>query len=295
MHGPGGPAGDRIATVWTPYAANPALAPTHISDAVARLATVALRDKLAVVASCVGSKQGSLRALLWFGAEGRVRAARIGGFGDAAVEACVARELMDLTLAPSAQPSEIACDLATGADTPWRVTPERYEVLEVTRSGGLVTTTTAGRSKRFPGELAHLVLAEPSTPGELLAHPLTRASVGWPVLVAIKASGGAPVFVAVAASIHQSPPSGLTLQPDGGALRICASGQPERRAPLVDYRAIDRELAAAVAGCQEPCERSAAIAIAGTFVAKDLVAAASAARRAGLEPWVADKAICGTR
>jgi hypothetical protein len=277
-----------LAQVWTPMAASTQLVEARVP--AERVVTAAVRARLTAIASCTAGKHGSLRVMLGFAADGSLRRVRTGGFGDAAVEACVPPALGPLKLAAAAGPFELACDLSTGLDTPWRVTTARSETVVVTagevRFGG---TSIAAGAPALPAGHSYLVLADPDTPGPVVDRALGLASAGWPVLVAIQSSGGPPVFVALAAS---SPPRGIVMQPAAGALAVCTAGTQARSARLVDVRAVDRATAETLAACVAPCERAISLATTGRFVAKDLVAAASAARRAGIEPVIVQSARC---
>jgi len=281
VRAPGEPSSGIVTDVWTPYAAS--AQPARSTGERAERVTGALRDRLPAIDRCLADNRGSLRAMLRFQADGSLMRARIGGFGNAAVEDCVARAVGDLKLVAVAEPVEVACDLSTGLDTPWRVTVERYRVLHV--------TSAAVEPALDDAHHGTLVLAEPDAPGALIDRALVDAASVGPVLVAVQASGGAPVFVALAASSSIGPGRGISLEPDGNALHACASATPVQTAALVDVRAVDRMVTSVVAGCAAPCDRQAAIGVGGRLFAKHLVAAASAARRAGLEPIV----VRGTR
>ena len=76
----------------------------------------------------------------------------------------------------------------------------------------------------------------------------------------------------------------VQLRTDMGKLRACLPGTKfsDAPVPLLDARGLDRVLAAVAEDCAAtPCEPTVVVGTSGLFVAKDLVATTSAARRAG--------------
>ncbi len=265
-----------------------------MSTGLATHVTTALAGRLAAIDRCLAGKPASVRAMLSLLPDGTLLRARVGGSGSAIIEDCVARAIGELALPPPGDAVELACDLSTGGDTPWRVTPERYTVIDVGSSElRIAGNSIAEGAPPLTAEHGYLVLADAAAPARLVDRALALTAPGWPVLVAIHASGGAPVFVGLAGDTPAT--SGVTLAPQSGSLATCGRGQTAQRPALVDVRAVDRALAATLAACATPCERVARIATAGPLVAKELVAAASAARRAGLDPLVVRGAGCTDR
>ncbi|HEY4244600.1 MAG TPA: hypothetical protein VGM88_32525 [Kofleriaceae bacterium] len=152
-----------------------------------------LRARHAALDACFGpaAPTGSLRVM--FGLDrGGARSVRVGGLGDAAGEACVAKALADVPLhVPEPQADEdwnanqdIACDLTRGDARPWRVTPAAYDVLAVSRTGD---------SRRVVHGTV-LVLADPDATGEQLAGAFGQASDADATVFAVRDGDGA-VFV----------------------------------------------------------------------------------------------------
>jgi hypothetical protein len=131
-----------------------------------------------------------------------------------------------------------------------------------------------------------LVVGEPDAPAHVLDYGLWWAPKGA-TLVAVKASGGAPVFLGMGDSGAQrqvlTDKRVLQLRTDNGRVRACISGETlDATAPILDPKAMDRVLEAAVAACKRTaCEPTIVVGTSGEFVMKDLVATTSAARRAG--------------
>jgi hypothetical protein len=131
-----------------------------------------------------------------------------------------------------------------------------------------------------------LVIAEPDAPSQGIEYALWWAPAGS-TLVAVKASGGAPVLLAMGDSrADRMPVTGqrvVQLRTDGNRLRACIPGvQLPDSAPILDPHALDAVLAKVFLECQkQPCEPTIVVGTTGEFIAKDLVAATSAAKRAG--------------
>jgi hypothetical protein len=122
-----------------------------------------------------------------------------------------------------------------------------------------------------------LVIADPDTPGGTLATALQPGA-----LVAVRAAGGAPVLLGIVDSADRA-----QVRVDGGKLDACGG----EGAPLLDARALDAVVARA---CTSGCGDRITIGNDGRHTAKDLVAAASAIRRAHRDPVLAD-APCPTK
>jgi hypothetical protein len=278
---------------WTPFAAEPPAADAPAQSIAA--VTTALRDRLGMVENCFDGARGIVRAMLAFDASGALAAVRTGGIGESTVEACVATALAGVAVAPSTQRFELACDFTRGGDAPLRVSPDAgYTVIELTPTQARSRTSVrelpargANRGVTMLGTASTvLVVAEPDAPGHGIEYALWWAPPG-PTLVAVKASGGAPVLLGMGDSRAQRAAATtrrvLALRTDGGELRACIPGvELAATAPLLDPHAMDRVLAAAVAACkQSPCEPTVIVGTTGDFIAKQLVATTSAARRAG--------------
>src|SRR5262249_13281567 len=126
-----------------------------------------------------------------------------------------------------------------------------------------LTAGTAGPLRVTPDAgytAATLVVADRDTPGAAGVPP---GAVG-----AVRADAGAPALVGVALHADRA-----QVRVDGGKLAACG-GEGE---PLLDARALDAVVARA---CTSGCGDRITIASDGRHTAKDLVAAASAIRRA---------------
>ena len=295
----------RLVREWTPFAHGPTASEAdakHVVDAV----TTAVRARMTALEQCFDGARGAVRAMLAFDVAGRSAGVRAGGIGDSAIEQCVATALGSISVAAFA-PLEVACDFTRGGTAPLRVSPDAgYTVIELTDREARSRTSTreipprgAHRSVTMLGTASTvLIVAEPDAPSHGLEFALWWAPAGN-TLVAVKASGGAPVFLGMGDSRTQrlATTSKRVLQLDTheGKLRACIPGtELPDTAPLLDARAMDRVLAAAVAACrQTACEPTVVVGTSGDFIAKELVATTSAARRAGLQQLSIGGPACG--
>jgi hypothetical protein len=292
LHTPGGttPAARELKE-WTPFAsiAQPDDPATKTIEAV----TAAVRERVAGIDQCFDGARGAVRAMIVLDL-GRIRAMRVGGIGDSAMELCIGRAIAGFTVAAS-PPVEIACDIERGGHAPLRVSPDAgYDVIEVrpteAQHGASVRTLPPRGSARSVTALGRsstvLVVAEPDAPAHGLEYALWWAPAG-PTLVAVKASGGAPVVLGMGDSrmqrIANSSKRAVQLRTDNGRMRACIPGeQLDASAPILDPKQMDVVMAAVAASCQRvACDPTVIVGTSGEFIAKDLVATTSAARRAG--------------
>lgn len=284
----------RVPREWTPFAAE-AAGPAEGAAALVAAVTTHARSRLAAIEHCFDGARGAVRAMIAIRANGGVETTRAGGLGDSAIEQCIGLALGGLAIAPPLRPVEIACDFARGGEAPLRVSPDAgYTVIEVTARELRTRTSVREIPPRgtrpvvtsLGATSSVLIVAEPDAPAHGLAAALWWAPAGT-TLVAVKASGGAPVFLGMgdgrAERAAATDRRVVELRTDGGRLRACVGGEPlAASAPLLDPRAMDGVLAAVVAACaREACEPTVVVGTRGEFVAKDLVATTSAARRAG--------------
>ncbi|HWO20685.1 MAG TPA: hypothetical protein VNO30_18085 [Kofleriaceae bacterium] len=284
-------------TPWTPFALDPAEA-ENVSEQVARAAEGALRGKLPSIDACFASSPvtGSLRAMLAVDSSGELSSVRAGGLGDKAVEACVENAVTGLrVMLPSETSGELACDLSRGDARPWRVTPDRegYGVVEISR-----TRVRAGDQMLSLGEepdtladhAVYLLVADADAPGPLLWLALRWTADATATLVAVRAggsSGGPPVLVGAgltaAADVEDAELARPTLEVGAAAVTACA-GSWTHTGRLADPAAVDGAAQQLAGRCRtHACGNTLAIAVDRDAVAKDLVAVASAARRAGFD------------
>jgi hypothetical protein len=278
---------------WTPFAAE-STATDDIAKPLVDATTAVMRERLPGVEACFDDMRGAVRAVIGFDMWGRIKSLRAGGVGDAAVEACIESALGDFTVPAPTAPVEVACDFTRGGVSPLRVSPDAgYAVIELTRTHATyrmmvreVPSRDVPRASPLYLQSAALIVAEPDAPAHVLEYGLWWAPKGT-TLVAVKASGGAPVFLGMGDSGAQrqvlTDKRVLQLRTDNGRLRACITGETlDATAPILDPKAVDRMLEAAVAACKRTaCEPTIVVGTSGEFVVKDLVATTSAARRAG--------------
>jgi hypothetical protein len=281
----------RLTHEWTPFALLPVVADETVSTPAAAEMTDAIRERLSVVDNCFKNTDGVVRAMLAIDTTGAMQPVRAGGLGDAAVERCVALALDGLKIRPPTQSVELACDFARGRpDAPLRVSPDGgYTVVQVSANEVRVDGATHALPARqritsLGVKSTVLVVADPDATPEGLDFALWWAPP-TSTIVAIKAAGGAPVFAGMGdsrADRVKTDKRVLQLQTDNGRMRVCLAAAELGDAALVDFRAMDAVMAKSRAACDtQGCEPTIVIGTRGTFVAKDLVATTSAARRAG--------------
>ena len=281
---------------WTPFAAE-GTATDDLAKPIVDAVTTLSRARLPAVEQCFDGATGAVRAVIGFDMWGRIKSLRAGGIGDSTIETCIETALGDFTVSEPKAPVEVACDFTRGGDAPLRVSPDAgYTVIELTSrevrnrsSVREIPPRGSARSVTMLGASSSvLVIADPDAPGHGLEYALWWAPAGT-TLVAVKAAGGAPVFVGMGDSRAErearTEKRVVELRTDNGMLRACIPGvQLDATAPLLDPRAMDRVLQAVVAACkQTPCDPTIVVGTSGEFIAKDLVATTSAARRAGFQ------------
>lgn len=257
---------------------------------VAERAAARLGEHVAELDACVAGKTGSLTAMLAVAPDGTL-GVRAGGLGDKRAEDCVATAIGKLHVDGASQPVELECVLAVRGGGPLRVTVESAAArVEVSRSD---VRTPAGTYAfdALPEEAAWddtvLVIVDPDVPSVELSRVLAWTARAPAVLVAVRADGGAPVFVALApdrgTGTVREPRLGVVVA--NKTLHACAADH-RGNASLLDARRVDATVAAALAACAT-CDDAVEVGVGREHVAKDLVGAASAVRRAGRDPVIA--------
>jgi hypothetical protein len=285
-------------TAWTPYALRDALAPEADSLPVAIAVRAELAKRLAQVDLCLTGKTGSVVAMLEVAGDGSARS-RVGGIGHKPTEDCIASAIADVRVAAPSQSVEIECGFGAGASGPLRVTVEAgYELVEVAPTELKYRDATHELAPlvapRPPAGMTRLVIAEPGVGAAALQSALAWVADSAAVLVAVRADGGPPVFLAMAPDLRSATvhPHRIALRVDGGMLHACVDATTEPGVSLLEPKTIDAMLQRVLARCSEACDEVVEIGAGGTHVAKDLIAAVSAVRRAGLDPVLGDAAAC---
>ncbi len=282
---------------WTPFAMDPAEA-ASMNERAARAAEGAMRGKLPAIDECFASSRvtGSLRAMLAVDSDGTLTSARVGGLGDKAIEACVENAMTGLrVMLPMETSGELACDLSRGDALPWRATLDRegYGVVEISR-----TRVRFGDQMLSAGEVPDtlsdhpmfVLVADPDAPGALLALAMRWTGDADKTMVAVRGAGppGAPPqlvgvgHTSTAGSGEGEDPRAM-LEIGAAGVTACASTWTHT-AKLADPAAVDGAAQQLAAKCRSlSCSTSLVIAVDADAVAKDLVAVAGAARRAGFE------------
>jgi hypothetical protein len=299
---------------WMPFAQRLAFeaAPREVPGRLARAVEGALRAQLPAMASCLAGSgaAGSLRLQLALGSRVGASDVRVGGLGDAVIEACVENaaatarwELIDLDLL------HVACDLARGDAQPWRLTPARHAdaVVDVSRgrvvrgAQTLAAGVQLGEVSELDGDQPYLVIADPDVSGAQLSLGLYWAREAEAVIVGVRpARGQAPIYVgtgATATSVpedfdDEAPLPTLAL----GERHVAACLQQWRAdAPLADGRAVDDAARQLAARCRsQPCMKALVIELRDGAVAGELPGLAAAARRAGLPDPIVIPATTGS-
>ncbi len=273
---------------WTPFQIGAHNNPQGSFEMVAHT-RAAVEARLAQLDACFGQATGSVRALVRIG-DGHVTLTRAGGLGDRGVETCIEAALQPLVV-PGADAIEVACDLARGDDVPWRVTKQPgWLEIDVARDGARIAgetqlLETAGKAylddhqRVAPGAL---VVADREASGTAIAKAAAWVN-GFPiVVVAIADPPRAPRFLALA---HSSITHGINehrahqaIAVAGKGVRTCRDGKPTG------------DLMALVGACTGSCG-SVTLALEDATV-PDIVAAADAARSAGVTRLVVDTLGC---
>ena len=281
-----------IRNEWTPFAfiTQPEASVAQTVEGV----TTAVRDRLSSIDRCFDGARGVVRAMIELNEAGHTEKLRIGGIGETAIEGCVEKALAGITV-NAGPPVEIACDVTRGGDAPLRVSPDAgYTVIELTareaRNDSSVRELPPrgrGRSVTAIGaKSAVLVVAEPDAPARGIDYALWWAPPAA-TLISVKASGGAPVFLGMGDSRAERQAATekrvVQLRTDGGRMRACIPGeQLDASAVLLDPKQMDAVMKVVKSACErQACEPTIVVGTSGDFIAKDLVATTSAARRAG--------------
>lgn len=272
--------GQKVA--WTPFAVG-AFAPERATN-VARATEAALRGRAAKLDTCFPpGSAGSLRTLLGVQGNGTVAMIRAGGIGDGAIESCVEKELAGAKVVnPLGDATEVACDFARGDAQPWRVTPAGYGVIAATKKemsfGKQAIVVGALEPDALPGNQTYLIVAEPDTPGSVLANALAWASEGDASLVALHDGRRAPVYLGMGRAGYDDAAASrpmMMLQRDG--LLACLDKQV-KSGKLAEAGVLAQRLATK---CRSMRCGTLVVGVDELAVAKDLVEVTSAARRAG--------------
>lgn len=279
-------AGSSEPVAWTPFAIG-GFAPER-ATAVARAAERALRTRAGKLEACFRTDaRGSLRALLGVEDDGDVAVIRAGGIGDAAVEACIEKELLGLAVVnPAGDPAEIACDFARGDARAWRVAPrDRYAVITTSRKamtfGSQSFVLGALDPVPLPAGKTYLIVADPDTPGSVLAGALAWAGEGDASIVALRdGERGAPVYLGMGRAGYDDALASRPLLVLGRNRVQACIGQQVRDGKLADAGQLALRLARR---CRATRCGSLAIGIEDLAPVKDLVELTGAARRAGFE------------
>jgi len=290
---PGDPGNAEPAEPWTPFARTSASSPAAVG--AARVSEAAVRARVAEMEKCFSgpTPTGSIRVMLELDVMGELGAVRIGGLGDAAVEACLAGSLAGLhVVTPIPAAVEVACDVARGDAQPWRVTPSAgYEVIEAERAtlrhGSDVLGPSASDPDPLPAE-TYVVLAQPDTPGSMLQLALLWAHEAETVVLALRDGARAPVFLGLGhTAVLEGDEDLEVLRP---ALRVGAKtvigcvSRGTHQAQLSDPAAVSGLVQRLAARCRAlGCSPTLLVAIEHDAVARDLVEITGAARRAGFD------------
>ncbi len=280
---------------WTPFARESS-AVTQATGAV-RVSEAAVRSRIDQIEQCFArpTPTGSLRMMLELDVMGELDQVRIGGLGDAAIEACVAKALAGLhVVTPTPNAVEVACDLARGDAQPWRITPAAgYEVIEADRA-----KLRHGDDLLVPGGTdpdplpvnTYLVLAQRDTPGALLRLALMWANEAETVLLAVRDGNSPPLYLGIGhISVTQGDDSedSDALRP---ALRVGAKtvtgcvSRGTHEAKLSDPAAVGALVQRLASRCHTlGCAPTLLVAIDNDAVARDLIEITGAARRAGFD------------
>ncbi len=270
-------------TAWIPYAATTALVPSE----VALVAALGLQKAIPgdKVASCLGARTGSLRAIARIGLDGAVTAASTGGLGDRVVEACISAALVGTKTEAVPVVTEVACDFVRGDPAPWRVaTDAGYTVIDPAKP--MLATPK-------PGE-TYLIVVEPATPASSITSALRAATKGAAYIIALHVDAGAPLFMTASRGTGGVPDPAAPLVLDSrDPLRICGGLlDAPASAPRTDA---DKLLANATKRCtHRPCPTQLTITVTQTK-ADELATLVAAARRVGFERIRLGEGACPAR
>lgn len=270
---------------WTPFAVG-AFAPERATT-VARAAESALRGKAEKLEACFGKDtSGSLRTLLGVQSDGNVAMIRAGGLGEDTVESCVEKELAGVKVVnPLGNATEIACDFARGDAQPWRVTPASgYGLITTTRKqmtfGKTSIAVGAVEPDALPTNTTYLIVAEPDTPGSVLANALAWASEGDASLVALRDGNRAPMYLGMGRIGHDDAIATRPILMLGRNNVQACLGQQSRVGKISDAGQLAQRLATR---CKSTRCGSIVIGLDDLALVKDLVEITGAARRAGFD------------
>ncbi|MCE9574426.1 MAG: AgmX/PglI C-terminal domain-containing protein [Deltaproteobacteria bacterium] len=284
-------------TAWTSFARRSEIPSLPASDGATGASQAAVAARLPAITACfpAAAPDGSLRAVLRADNRGAIVAVATGGYGDAAIEACVSEALVGITALPT------ACDFTRGAPAPWRVSRAGYAVVEVgasdLRLDGTVVHLAAERPPTIAADATVLVIADPAAPAARIEQAIAWAGPGHDVVLAI-AQGGVAVFASAfamaprGAPVEVVPHARPVLAVRGAAIAACVDGKAlAESAPAGDAAAIERLLGAIATACTGgACDRVIEIVPDGGAPIEGVRAAAAAIRRAGRVPVIGARA-----
>lgn len=280
---------------WTSFVRLADVRTAPAGDAALTTTRAAIGARLATIAACfpAGAPTGALRAVLRVDDGGTIGAATVGGFGDAAIETCVAAQLTGIALAPGDARAALACDLVRGDAAPWRVSRAGYAVVEVA-PGSVKVDGAPATPGAIRADATVLVIADDAVPAREVQAALAWAGAGRTVVLT---HGPAATFVSAFAMpapgdspwLADRARPALTVR--AGQLAACVAGQALAGARVADRAALDRLLGEVAAACQVArCEGTIdLLADPGATVA-ELAAGADAIRRAGFAAVVGERA-----
>ena len=278
-------------TAWFPYARRDPV-PEAIAAPVAIAAKAMLAQHLPELDICLAGKVGSVSAMLDIATDGTITA-RVGGIGHRPTEDCIAEAVGKLRLPGGDQPVELECGLSSGAAGPLRVAIgagyRRVDVeKDIVHVEGIAQALDGNNvaATRPHDDDVYLVISTPDVSSERLEGVLHWLVDVPAVLVAVKADGGPPVFLAMGPDrrpFHSPSDPRVQIQLDAAQMVACLGRHSEAAVSLLVPKTVDAALRGAIAGCGSACDEVVEVG-GGHYVAKDLVAATSAVRRAGLDP-----------
>jgi hypothetical protein len=278
---------------WTPFAHTGASTPA--AAGAARVSEAAMRARLAAMEACFTgpTPTGSLRVMLDLDVMGELGTVRVGGLGDAAVEACLAGSLAGLhVVTPIPAAVEVACDVARGDAQPWRIAPTAgYDLIEADRArlhhGATVVIPGASDPEPLPSA-TYVIVAQPDTPGAMLQLALMWANDAETVMLALRDGRASPLFLGLGhTAVAQGDDDLDVVRP---ALRVGAKmvtgcvGRGTHQAALSDPAGVGSLVQRLATRCRTlGCSPTLLVAIDSDAVARDLVEITGAARRAGFD------------
>jgi len=277
---------------WTPFATDgKSVAATAITTA--RVTEAAIRGKVADIDKCFANpaSTGSLRILLELDVAGELSSVRAGGIGDKDAELCAAKSLAGLkVMTPSQEHVEIACDLARGDASPWRVSPGAgYELIEIDARGlkhaDEIVVPGVSEPDPLPAD-TYVVVARPDTLGGMLQLALMWARDATAVVLAVGDGKTPPVFLGMG-NAQPADEESDALRPAirvGKQFATGCVGRATHKAAVSSSTELGGLIQKLAAKCRTlRCAPTLVVAIDTDAVAKDLLEVAGAARRGGFD------------